>query len=144
MVPHQNDCLRACFETLKLGCKPISILLGNHTSAFKNLCFSINVSQIYRKSFKMWYTSNGANVSLLKLQVRCNRNNVLHIYGFIYCDPPCFFHGKLMAWTGISQLLYMTIPFLSIQMQSFSVFTIETAQGIFMASPTHFLFIIHF
>ena len=99
-MPRQNYCLRACFETFKLGYKPISSWPGNHTSVVKNLCFylnSMNVSQIYRKCFKMsfWNTSNGANISVLKVQVQSNRNSTLDIYGFIYHDPSCFL--KLQA-----------------------------------------------
>ena len=38
----------------------------------------------------------------------------------------------------------MTIPCLSIKVQSFSIFTIEPAQSTFMASPIHFLLILLF
>ena len=41
-----------------------------------------------------------------------------------------------MTWmdTSLDQLLDMTIPCLSVQMQSFSIFTIEPAESTFMAS----------
>ena len=95
-MPRQNHCLRACFETFKLGYKPISMWSGNHISAFKNIYFclnSMNVSQIDRCDQKIFQnvlflnTFNEANISGLK---STGRNNVLHIYGFINHDPPCF------------------------------------------------------
>ena len=61
-------------------------------------------------------------------------------------DLPCFltWQANDLDGTSLDQLLDMTIPCLATQIQSFSIFTIEPAQGTCMASPIHFLLILLF
>ena len=82
-------------------------------------------------------TSNAANYFSVKVQTQSN--DILHIYS-VYIDLPCFLHVicKLMNWmdTLFDQLLDMTIPCLSMQMQDFSILILLLS--IFM--PTQYIF----
>ena len=89
--------------------------------------FTDAITQNVVKQTVFLNTSNGANISVLKVQAQSNRNNAMHIYGFIYHDHPCFLTCKLMTWmdTTLDQLLDVTISCLSIQLQNLSILPME-------------------